>query len=142
MTSNADEPFKVNVTLKHAKAIVSRVQLAAGHETEQHSHPHDYVVIPRAPTSVLKTTFKDGEQTGQEEIEHTPGQPYFVAASADGITFTLKNIGDAADAVRQDLHQAEVKGGELVGAEGFEPSDGGFKVRCLTAWRRPIRAPA
>src|SRR5581483_8277476 len=25
----------------------------------------------------------------------------------------------------------------LAGAPGFEPGNGGFKVRCLTAWRRP-----
>ena len=28
----------------------------------------------------------------------------------------------------------------LVGAPGFEPGNGGTKNRCLTAWRRPIRA--
>src|SRR5260370_27831967 len=27
----------------------------------------------------------------------------------------------------------------LAGAPGFEPGNGGFKVRCLTAWRRPTR---
>ena len=26
---------------------------------------------------------------------------------------------------------------ELVGTAGFEPTDGGIKNRCLTAWRRP-----
>jgi hypothetical protein len=25
----------------------------------------------------------------------------------------------------------------VAGAPGFEPGNGGFKVRCLTAWRRP-----
>ena len=30
---------------------------------------------------------------------------------------------------------------EMVGAEGFEPSDTGVKVRCLTAWQRPSGAP-
>src|SRR5688572_20209271 len=28
----------------------------------------------------------------------------------------------------------------MAGAEGFEPSDAGFKAPCLTAWRRPNRA--
>ncbi len=28
----------------------------------------------------------------------------------------------------------------MVGAEGFEPSNGGTKTRCLTAWRRPNNA--
>ena len=28
--------------------------------------------------------------------------------------------------------------GDLAGEEGFEPSDGGSKVRCLTTWRLPI----
>ena len=28
----------------------------------------------------------------------------------------------------------------LAGAEGFEPSNAGFKVPCLTAWRRPVSA--
>ena len=27
----------------------------------------------------------------------------------------------------------------LAGAEGIEPGDGGMKIRCLTAWLRPIR---
>ena len=26
----------------------------------------------------------------------------------------------------------------LAGPAGFEPTDDGVKVRCLTAWRRPI----
>lgn len=26
----------------------------------------------------------------------------------------------------------------VVGPAGFEPTDGGVKVLCLTAWRRPI----
>ena len=26
----------------------------------------------------------------------------------------------------------------LAGAAGFEPTNSGVKVRCLTAWRRPI----
>ena len=29
-------------------------------------------------------------------------------------------------------------GDALVGPAGFEPTDGGVKVLCLTAWRRPI----
>ncbi len=32
--------------------------------------------------------------------------------------------------------------GELAGAPGFEPGNGGTKNRCLTAWRRPNRAAA
>lgn len=28
---------------------------------------------------------------------------------------------------------------DLAGAEGFEPSHGGTKNRCLTAWLRPSR---
>ena len=27
--------------------------------------------------------------------------------------------------------------GELVGAPGFEPGNGGIKIRCLTTWLRP-----
>ena len=26
---------------------------------------------------------------------------------------------------------------KLIGAEGFEPSNGGVRVHCLTTWRRP-----
>src|SRR3981081_3459144 len=29
----------------------------------------------------------------------------------------------------------------LAGAEGFEPSDAGIKIRCLTAWLRPNAWP-
>ena len=90
----ADENFKVNVKLKHEKASVSEVHLAAGHETPVHSHKHDYVVHPRAATKVVKTTYKDGKVHKTEEIEHKPGEPYFVAASEDGVTFSLKNVGD------------------------------------------------
>ena len=90
----ADKPFHVEVKLKHPKAIVSQVHLVPGHETTEHSHEHDYVVHPRAATKVLKTTYKDGQKHSEEEIEHKPGEPYFVAASEDGITFSLKNIGD------------------------------------------------
>ena len=28
----------------------------------------------------------------------------------------------------------------MAGAEGFEPSNAGIKIRCLTTWRRPNRA--
>jgi hypothetical protein len=87
-------PYKVEVKLKHPKATVSQVHLEAGHETPIHAHEHDYVVHPRAATKVLKTTYKDGRKHSEEEIEHKPGEPYFVAASEDGVTFSLKNIGD------------------------------------------------
>lgn len=90
----ATEPFEVNVTLKHPKVTVSAVHLEPGHETPEHAHEDDYVVHPRAATRVLKTTYKDGQKQSEEEIEHKPGEPYFVAKSADGITFSLKNIGD------------------------------------------------
>jgi hypothetical protein len=29
---------------------------------------------------------------------------------------------------------------ELAGAPGFEPGNGGIKIRCLTTWLRPIDA--
>jgi hypothetical protein len=29
----------------------------------------------------------------------------------------------------------------MAGAGGIEPPYGGIKIRCLTAWRRPKRAP-
>ncbi len=29
---------------------------------------------------------------------------------------------------------------ELAGAPGFEPGNGGIKIRCLTTWLRPILA--
>jgi hypothetical protein len=29
----------------------------------------------------------------------------------------------------------------MAGAGGIEPPHGGIKIRCLTAWRRPNRAP-
>jgi len=90
----ASDNYKVNVKLKHDKASVSEVHLAAGHETPVHEHKHDYVVHPRAATKVLKTTYKNGKVHNTEEIEHKPGEPYFVAASEDGVTFSLKNIGD------------------------------------------------
>lgn len=35
-----------------------------------------------------------------------------------------------------DKHQPKVHS-TLAGEEGFEPSDGGSKVRCLTTWRLP-----
>ncbi|MBV8915420.1 MAG: hypothetical protein JOZ05_20580 [Acetobacteraceae bacterium] len=88
------DKYKVDVKLKHEKASVSEVHLAPGHETPVHAHRHDYVVHPRAATKVLKTTYKDGQVHKTEEIEHKPGEPYFVAASEDGVTFSLKNIGD------------------------------------------------
>ena len=88
-----DKFFEVGVQLKHPLATVSQVQLAVGAETPEHAHEHDYVVIPRAVTTVLKTTFKDGQKQSEEIIEHQPGQPYVVLASEEGVTFSLKNIG-------------------------------------------------
>lgn len=88
-----DEPYKVDVQLQHPRATVSQVHLAAGHETPEHTHAHDYVVIPRAVTTVVKTTFKDGQKLSEETIEHQPGQPYVVLANEDGVTFSLKNVG-------------------------------------------------
>ncbi len=88
------EHYRVDVTLNHPKASVSQVYLSAGHETPVHAHTHDYVVHPRAATKLLKTSYKDGAVIATEEIEHKPGEPYFVAATEDGVTFSLKNIGD------------------------------------------------
>ncbi len=88
-----DKPFRVDVQLEHPRATVSQVHLEAGHETPEHAHEHDYVVHPRAATKLLKTTYKDGKKQSEEEVEHTPGQPYFVAKSVDGTTFTMKNVG-------------------------------------------------
>src|SRR4051794_17941806 len=90
----AEDKFHVHVKLKNDHTTVSEVHLLAGHETPEHSHQHGYVVHPRKATKVLKTTYKDGKVHSQEEIEHKPGEPYFVAATAEGLTFTLKNIGD------------------------------------------------
>ena len=89
----ASEPYRVEVKLKHPKATVSEVHLHPGHSTPEHTHQHDYIVHPRAATKVRKTTKKDGQVVATEEIEHKPGEPYFVAASEDGTTFTLENIG-------------------------------------------------
>lgn len=88
-----DEPFKVDVQLNHPRATVSQVQLESGHETPLHAHEHDYVVIPRATTTVVKTSYKDGEKLSEETIEHEPGKPYVVLANEDGVMFSLKNIG-------------------------------------------------
>ncbi len=90
----ASEPYHVQIKLRHPKVIVSQVHLESGHATPVHAHEHDYVVHPRNATRVLKTTYKDGQKQSEEEIEHKPDEPYFVAASEDGITFSLKNIGD------------------------------------------------
>ena len=90
----AGEPYQVHIRLKHPRVTVSEVHLHPGHETPQHTHEHDYVVHPRAATKVLKTTYRSGEKVSEEEIEHKPGEPYFVGKSADGTSFTLKNIGD------------------------------------------------
>ena len=90
------EPYRVNVTLKHPKVAVSEVYLEPGYETPLHSHEHDYVVHPRGPSKVLKTTYKNGKKISEEVIEHTPGKPYFVSRSEDGHSFTMKNIGDSA----------------------------------------------
>ncbi len=89
------EHYRVDVILKHPKASVSQVHLAAGHETPVHAHKHDYVVHPRAAAKLLKTSFKDGAVVATEEISHKPGEPYFVAATEDGVTFSLKNVGDS-----------------------------------------------
>ncbi len=89
------DPYRVTVTLKHPKVTVSQVHLEPGHETPEHAHEHDYVVHPKAATRLLKTTYKDGQKQSEEEIEHVPGQPYFVAKSVDGTTFSMKNIGNA-----------------------------------------------
>ena len=35
------------------------------------------------------------------------------------------------------LQSEEVRMGVLAGVEGFEPSHGGIKTRCLTAWLHP-----
>ena len=88
-----DEPFKVDVHLDHPLVTVSQVHLAAGAETPEHTHQHDYVVIPRAATTVVKTTYKDGAKHSEETIEHEPGKPYVVLANEDGVTFSLKNVG-------------------------------------------------
>ena len=40
--------------------------------------------------------------------------------------------------IKTKTPEREIRSGVLVGPAGFEPTDGGVKVLCLTAWRRPI----
>ena len=88
--------YSVNVLLKHPSAIVSKIQLAPGAETPIHAHQHDYVVHPQAATTLVKTTYRDGAVIGTETIEHKPNEPYFVFKSANGTSFSLKNVGASA----------------------------------------------
>ena len=92
--SNAD--YKVDVLLKHPSAIVSKIQLAPGAETPLHTHQHDYVVHPQAAATLVKTTYKDGAVVSTETVEHKANEPYFVFKSADGTSFSLKNVGTSA----------------------------------------------
>ncbi len=89
----AAEPYKAEVTLEHEQVRVSSVELAPGHKTPEHSHRYGYVVHPRSATKLVKTHFQDGQPIKTEELEHKPGEPYFVAASEDGITFSVENVG-------------------------------------------------
>ncbi|CCE09790.1 hypothetical protein BRAS3843_3350002 [Bradyrhizobium sp. STM 3843] len=41
--------------------------------------------------------------------------------------------------LRTKLIRKEIQGVALAGAGGIEPPNGGIKIRCLTAWLRPIR---
>ena len=92
----ADEPYVVNILLKQPQAIVSKVHLAPGHETPRHSHAHDYVVYPRQATTLVKTTYRGDDVVSTETIEHAIDKPYTVGKSADGSSFTIRNIGSAA----------------------------------------------
>ena len=92
----SDQPYTVNVLLKHPHAVVSRVHLAPGHETPKHAHAHDYLVHPRAATTLVKTTYRGDDVIKTETVEHTPDAPYVVGKSEDGTSFTIKNTGSAA----------------------------------------------
>src|SRR4051812_9011984 len=57
--------------------------------------------------------------------------------------FHRRKPRDRRDAVRHAPDdQGPVPGRvlKLAGAPGFEPGDGGIKIRCLTTWLRPIAA--
>ena len=90
------EAYTVTVLMKHPHAVISRVHLAAGHETPKHAHAHDYVVHPRQDTSLVRTTYKGDEVVKTEPVEHKADEPYVVAKTAAGLTFTIKNVGSAA----------------------------------------------
>ena len=50
---------------------------------------------------------------------------------------TLLPTADESNSLIQVLHSTVF----LAGEEGFEPSDGGSKVRCLTTWLLPSDTP-
>jgi len=96
MADDAPPDCKVDTLLTHPRAIVSRVHLAAGAKTPKHAHQHDYVVHPHAATSLVKTTYNGDTIVNTETVDHAPNQPYYVAKTADGMTFSLENIGSTA----------------------------------------------
>ena len=58
---------------------------------------------------------------------------------------TLDDVALAITGMRQGNRanperHSRIEQDRLVGAVGFEPTDGGIKIRCLTTWRRPNMA--
>ena len=111
------------------------------------------------PLALLEFKYKQfdrqsGVETGSRDVR---GAARGVIGEASGRRLTTAGVQDsrrndtsAAALCRRAVHQLPARpvssaiSGEakhLAGAGGIEPPNGGIKIRCLTAWLRPIRRP-
>ena len=60
----------------------------------------------------------------------SPQSPVFSQNRAMGQCIKIKNMHDFVLFIHKIVHK-------LAGVAGFEPTNDGVRVRCLTAWRHP-----
>ncbi len=96
------------------------------------------IILADEPTGILDTT-------SVATVRDIP----MVLARQRGRTFAFvthgRQFASEADRTIMVTHgriarpSCRLQRGGLAGAEGFEPSNAGIKIRCLTTWRRPNR---
>lgn len=90
----SDTPYSVTVLHRSPRATIARVHVAPGHVTERHVHEHDYIVHPRRDATCIRTTYENDVAVKTETIQQKTDEPYAVARTVPGQTFTITNSGD------------------------------------------------
>ncbi|VIO78135.1 DUF192 domain-containing protein [Bradyrhizobium ivorense] len=82
-------PFRVEQPIKG----LTFVQVASGATVPPHPHHEGYVVVPFVPASVERITHLGGQEINREPLTMLPLVPYYVDATLEGQTISLRNSG-------------------------------------------------
>jgi hypothetical protein len=83
----------VTVLLQKDSVVVQRIEIQPGGTIPRHKHTHDYVVQPLVDGHIRKSTYAPGQAVHVEEIDLTPGRPYWIVAPGPNVETSSFNPG-------------------------------------------------